>query len=105
MRSARLPGWLRQFDRAYRRDRAIVADSGFFDAAWYRQTYPGAAGWDPLDHYLVRGRAERTSPGPRFDAPAYLAANPDIAAEGHDPLVHYIEFGRRERRPLGPGQG
>ena len=36
-----------------------------------------------------------------FDAPAYLAANPDVAKAEVDPIVHYYAFGRFARRPLG----
>lgn len=37
-----------------------------------------------------------------FDAPAYLRANPDVAAANADPLEHWIHFGRREGRKLKP---
>lgn len=33
-----------------------------------------------------------------FDAPFYLATNPDVAAAGVDPLQHYLRFGRAEGR-------
>ena len=35
-----------------------------------------------------------------FDGPAYLAANPDLAARGVDPALHYVTHGRREGRPV-----
>lgn len=36
-----------------------------------------------------------------FDAGAYLAANPDVAAVGVDPLQHYLAHGIWEGRQLG----
>ena len=33
-----------------------------------------------------------------FDGDAYLAANPDVAAQGHDPLQHYVNHGIYEGR-------
>lgn len=36
-----------------------------------------------------------------FDAEAYLAANPDVAAEGVDPLKHYVRHGIHEKRRRG----
>lgn len=42
-----------------------------------------------------------------FDAAAYLALNPDVAAAGMDALAHYLTHGRAEgrwpHRPEGPG--
>jgi hypothetical protein len=36
-----------------------------------------------------------------FDAEAYLAAHPDVAADGADPLRHYLEHGMSEGRRRG----
>ena len=36
----------------------------------------------------------------KFDAGAYLAANPDVAAAGLDPLLHFKEHGFKEGRPF-----
>lgn len=36
-----------------------------------------------------------------FDSEAYLAANPDVAAEGEDPFMHYLRHGIRENRRRG----
>lgn len=36
----------------------------------------------------------------RFDAAAYLEANPDVAASGASPALHYVLHGRREGRAL-----
>lgn len=35
-----------------------------------------------------------------FDAQAYLAANPDVAAHGMDPVRHYLLHGMAEGRPI-----
>lgn len=48
-----------------------VADlkaSGFFDADWYRATYPDvdALGMDPMQHYLRIGHLMNRDPGPEF---------------------------------------
>lgn len=37
-----------------------------------------------------------------FDVPAYLRANPDVAAARVNPLMHYVEHGARELRALHP---
>ena len=39
--------------------------------------------------------------GGLFDGDAYLAANPDVAAEGEDPLTHYLRHGIKENRRRG----
>jgi SAM-dependent methyltransferase len=48
----------------------------------------------------LRGRfgRDRRVLKPVFDAPFYLARNPDVAAAGHDPLTHYLEHGFAEGR-------
>ena len=35
---------------------------------------------------------------PDFDAPFYLASNPDVAASGMDPLQHFLLYGWKEHR-------
>ena len=37
-----------------------------------------------------------------FDAPYYLAKNPDVAQAGVIPLAHYLEFGWKELRDPSP---
>ena len=67
-------------------ERRLISESGFFDAAWYRETYddvPSDA--DPLDHYLNRGAVRGYAPGPTFDPHDYLARYPDVPA-GMNPL-------------------
>lgn len=36
-----------------------------------------------------------------FDAQAYLAAHPDVAASDMDPVWHYVAYGQGEKRALG----
>jgi hypothetical protein len=71
----------------------------------------GSTSWRltaPLRRLLAWWRARREAawiegedPDPRFDAEAYLRANPDVAASGVDPFRHYVLHGRHEGRPLG----
>ncbi|GLQ39441.1 hypothetical protein GCM10007908_30610 [Rhizobium albus] len=84
--------------------RQIIVLSGYFDRDWYLLAYPDVlrTGRDPLDHFLRHGHEGR-SPGPRFDAAAYLA---HYEVKGN-PLVHYLMHGRRkgfEVRPPAPSE-
>ena len=87
-----------------RRDRALVAGSGLFDAQWYLRTYPDVAqaGADPLRHFLSAATTEHRDPGPHFSTSHYLALYPDIAAHGLNPLVHYLRAGWHEKRSIRP---
>ena len=89
-------------DRAERTQR--VAESGLFDADWYRNKYPDVANGsaDPLWHFVEIGSAEGRSPGPGFDADWYLRTNPDVRAAGVQPLFHYLAHGRVEGRAALP---
>ena len=73
-----------------------IRESGLFDAAWYRTTYPdvAASGMDAIEHYVKFGAAEGRQPSPQFDGLWYLSENYEIQATGKNPLVHYIESGR-----------
>jgi GT2 family glycosyltransferase len=77
-----------------------LAESGLFDADWYRDQYPDVAQskMTPLRHYLAHGRREGRRPAPWFDADWYLSANPDVAAAGIDPFLHYCLHGVKEGR-------
>ena len=66
----------------------------WFDA----DAYVGAAGANPLVHYLTIGWREGRRPHPDFDPAYYLATNVDVAARGIEPLTHYVRRGRREGR-------
>jgi GT2 family glycosyltransferase len=87
--------------RELRRTARRVAASGWFDAAWYRATYPDVAdAADPALHYLRRGAAEGRSPGPRFDGPAYVRRHPDVLLQGVNPLLHFLDTGARDATPV-----
>jgi len=83
---------------------ALLADSEFFDAEWYLNTYPdvAAAGVDPAEHYLSSGAEEGRDPGPNFCTNIYLRRFPDVATAGINPLLHYLTHGRKEGRKLPP---
>ena len=91
------PKWRRSLKRS--RDLKLVRNSGYFDAAWYRQRYAAILGRkDPARHYLEAGARGDCDPGPEFSSAGYLAANPDVAAQGLNPLLHYERYGKVEGR-------
>tara|TARA_B100001146_G_scaffold209819_1_gene207130 strand:- start:544 stop:1029 length:486 start_codon:yes stop_codon:yes gene_type:complete len=98
--------WLRRRSRRYRRFRMRknLAQSGLFDAAWYLRRYPdvGAAGVNPVDHYLMHGASEMRDPSPYFSTASYLLMYPDVRASGINPLLHYLQFGYDELRHIMP---
>lgn len=55
--------------------------------------------------WLASLRAFLLARSGRFDAAAYLEANPDVAASGASPALHYVLHGRREGRALGRDAG
>ena len=81
-------------------DRALVLQSGMFDAAWYSVHIPEVDGSEALDHFLSIGGSRGISPSQHFDSQHYLTANADVAKAGLNPLVHYLKFGRREGRSM-----
>lgn len=83
------------FDAA---ERAIVAAE--FDSRFYLDTNPdiGAAGVDPVEHFLIHGWREGRDPAPQFSVREYLADNPDVAAAGINPFLHFLQAGRAEGR-------
>jgi len=78
-------------------DRALVAQSRLFDAAWYVEAYADVKsnGLDPLAHYIDHGAAEGRDPGPRFSTLGYLSKYPEAAASPRNPLAHFEDVGRR----------
>jgi hypothetical protein len=72
---------------------SAVEATGLFDATWYRHRYEdvGAAGVNPLRHYVEFGAPEDRSPNPWFDPAWYRAANRLQADE--QPLFHYLSKG------------
>lgn len=72
-----------------------------FDAEHYRRQLGLIGAEAPADawrHYRAAGWRAGLSPHPLFDAAAYLAAAPDVAAADMDPLEHYLTSGWREGR-------
>ena len=100
------PGGLFQRKRRIKglkkKDVALVRTSELFDAQWYLQTNTDVAeeGFDPVEHYLAFGFAERRNPSLRFDASFYLERNPDVSMAGNNPLLHYLKFGKAEGRAI-----
>lgn len=78
----------------------LVADSGLFEAEWYKKSYPDVAQskLDPLDHFLDHGLAERRDPNPFFSTTFYVEQHPDLRGSKANPLVHFITQGAAERR-------
>lgn len=85
--------------------RALVATE--FDAAFYLDANPdvGAAGTDPLEHFLMAGWREGRDPNARFSVSDYLEIYPDIALAGVNPFHHYLLAGRAEGRTPRAGTG
>lgn len=82
------------------RNKALIAQSGWFDASWYLSTYPDVAAnnKDPIEHFLKFGVQEGRNPHPQFDCLWYINQYPDVAEQGINPLLHYIKFGQQEGR-------
>ncbi len=82
-----------------------IARSGFFDERWYMARHGEAvkaSGLTPARHFLRFALEQKLSPGPKFDAPAYLASYPGAAAEGGNPLLHYLREGRAAGLAISP---
>ena len=84
------------FDRIYTR----VADSGLFDAEFYRRQVPVLGGVDPLAHYLLWGHRAFLDPSPMFSGAEYHIVNADAQSAGMNPIVHWLEYGRPAGRPM-----
>lgn len=69
-----------------------------FDPSFYLQTYLdiGAAGVDPLMHYLQLGWKEGRNPSPLFSTDGYLNRYPEVAATSVNPLWHFLAIGCHE---------
>ena len=78
----------------------VIRASEWFDADWYRRTYPDVAraGLDPAVHYARCGRNPLLNPGPDFVGDEYLALNPEAGCMGVHPLLHFERHGKREGR-------
>ncbi|WIX33794.1 glycoside hydrolase family 99-like domain-containing protein [Salinicola sp. JS01] len=107
---AQSPGWLlkRLIKRACqwpgerrraRDERRLIAESGLFDAEWYRQHNPDvhSRGLDPLAHYQRHGGYEGRAASPAFDTASYLRQHPGLIERRQHPLLHHLRSQ--------PGQG
>jgi glycosyltransferase involved in cell wall biosynthesis/2-polyprenyl-3-methyl-5-hydroxy-6-metoxy-1,4-benzoquinol methylase len=86
--------------RIRRKDRALIANSGLFDPAWYAKEYPEYRQFhdDPFKHFCEVGEPLGYSPGPYFNTALYLSIYPDVARTGSSALCHFLRFGAREGR-------
>ena len=66
-----------------------------FDADWYASHYPDVAlaGYDPYEHWIRHGIAERRDPNRYFRTEWYLRENPEVARSTSNPLDHYLRHG------------
>jgi glycosyltransferase involved in cell wall biosynthesis len=86
--------------------RALVEQSGLFDAGWYKEQSPRLGdNIDLLGHFLSRGGLAGRSPSAHFDAKQYLLWHPDVRKIGANPLVHYLVHGKNEGRRIFPVEG
>lgn len=86
------------------KSRKRLARSNLFDPVYYLRRYPdvGAAGMDPLTHYLAHGAKDGRDPNPVFRTLWYVTQYPDVVALGENPLLHYIQHGSKEGRMPSP---
>ncbi len=86
------------------RQASVIARSGEFDEALYRERYPDVAarGDDPILHYVLLGAEEGRDPSATFSSNYYVERNPDVKQSGVNPLYHYIRFGLKEGRSSEP---
>lgn len=92
VRIAKLPAEYRRANH----ERHLIAQSGLFDADWYRDHNPDvhSLGLDPLRHYHRHGGFEGRPASPDFDTGHYLRQHPELAAGRQHPLLHYLETHR-----------
>jgi hypothetical protein len=80
----------------------VIAESGLFDASWYRLQYPNIRDTNLIRHYLTRGATDGFDPNPLFDTSWYLEQYRDVRDAAINPLVHYIQHGADEGRDPNP---
>ncbi len=82
-------------DPQLRREVALVASSGLFDADFYRAVNPDMRhSRDPLLHYCRVGWREGRQPSADFDTWHYWSTHLTPEVEGVNPLVHHILVGQ-----------
>ena len=101
----RVPGLLAaandpDFGRCYTQ----VAESGLFDAEFYRRMVPVLGEVDPVSHYLLWGYRAFLDPSPDFSSAEYYIVNADAQSAGINPLHHWLAWGRSEGRPMSVAQ-
>ncbi|MGQ7794083.1 glycosyltransferase family 2 protein [Faunimonas sp. B44] len=80
----------------------LIAESGLFDEAFYRESYAIGHEADAISDYLAEGWSAGRKPNPLFDPAYYLSLNRDVLESGMEPLTHFILYGARERRSASP---
>ena len=83
------------FDRIY----AQVADSGLFDAEFYRNRVPVLGDVDPLAHYLLWGHCAFLDPSPIFRSAEYHVVNADAQSAGINPQCTGLSTAGRPDAP------
>ncbi|MGE0232807.1 MAG: glycosyltransferase family 4 protein [Flavobacteriaceae bacterium] len=91
--------------RRFDLDAVKIMQSGYFDEAWYRDTYGATReiGESAALHFLKTGVWEGLDPGPSFSTFWYWEQYPDIL--GVNPLLHFIDHGKAEGRRPSPPRG
>ena len=92
----------RRIKRLKTKDVMLIRKSELFDGAWYLRVNPDVAdaGFDPAEHYLAFGFAERRNPSRGFDGSFYLDLNADVSLAANNPLLHYLKHGKAEGRVI-----
>lgn len=82
--------------------RALLLDSGLFDADWYCRTHRDLdlQGMEPVDHYLTRGFRMGLDPGPDVCTAFLRIAH--ALAEGDEPVTQLALMARRRGAPVPP---
>jgi len=88
------------FFRKKNKSEQLLADSIFFDAAFYVTSHKEIIPLEvtPYEHYLNVGVNKGWDPHPLFSTSWYLEKNRDVAQSGMNPLVHFIQHGAKEGR-------
>jgi len=83
----------------------LLADSGFFDAAWYLRNNSEVAGTaaDALRDFCQDGWRRLRNPSPNFDVWWYWASHLDPARAAINPLAHYALMGHATGLQTSPG--
>jgi hypothetical protein len=92
----------RRIKRLKKKDVVLIRKSELFDGEWYLRINSDVAdaGFDPAEHYLAFGFAERRNPSRGFDGAFYLEQNQDVSLAGNNPLLHYLKHGKAEGRVI-----